>query len=52
MIGVALPSGAREVRLTFAMASYARGKLVTWASLAGAVLLVLAGRFRRKVADG
>jgi uncharacterized membrane protein YfhO len=40
LMAVELPSGAREVRLHFASARYAQGKLVTLAAL-----LVIAGLF-------
>ena len=43
MLSVALPSGAREVTLSFEMASYATGRLLTLASLAGAVMIMVFG---------
>ena len=51
MIGVPIPSGAREVQLEFAMADYTAGRIITALSLLGALGLVVAGRFRRKPAD-
>ncbi len=48
LIGVDLPAGSREVRLTFESASYARGKLISLIALAAALLMtfvpVLSGR--------
>ncbi len=39
-LSVALPPGAREVRLEFASAEYRRGKLITWLALLGTVGLL------------
>ena len=44
LMGVPLPKGARHIELTFASPAYTRGKLVTLAALAAAVLLTLGGR--------
>ena len=43
LIGVPLPTGARQVELTFTSASFERGKLITLISLAAALLLLAAG---------
>src|SRR6185295_1236119 len=43
LIGVELPEGAREVELTFASASYARGRLITVLALVVALLMTGAG---------
>ncbi len=43
LIGIELPEGAQEVSLRFQSPSYERGKLITLASLALAVLMVGAG---------
>jgi hypothetical protein len=54
MLSVVVPPGAREVRLSFEMASYRTGKLVTFASLLGALALLAFGvvKSRRQVANG
>jgi uncharacterized membrane protein YfhO len=39
-LSVALPPGAREVRLEFGSAEYRRGKLITWLALLGTVGLL------------
>ncbi len=43
MMGVPLPAGARKVELTFASASYERGKMITIAALVAAFLAIGAG---------
>jgi uncharacterized membrane protein YfhO len=43
LIGVELPTGAKEVELTFSSATYERGKAITLAGLAIGVLLTGAG---------
>ena len=52
-LNVVLPPGAREVRLSFEMASYQKGRLITLASLVGALVLIGFGvmRGRRQVAN-
>jgi hypothetical protein len=54
LLSVVLPSGAREVRLTFASAAYARGKLITWLALliSGALLAAPLWIRRRSAAHG
>jgi hypothetical protein len=54
MLSVVLPSGAREVKLTFAMASYRTGRTITMVSLFGALVLIGLGvaQGRRQVAHG
>jgi hypothetical protein len=47
-IGVPLPAGSREVRLTFVSPSYQRGKLVTMLSLVAVLALVIVPRVRRR----
>ncbi|HSJ62783.1 MAG TPA: YfhO family protein [Gemmatimonadaceae bacterium] len=42
-IGVPLPEGAREIRLSFEEPAYAMGKAITLAALAVCVLIVVAG---------
>ena len=52
MIGVALPEGARRVELTFTSPRYERGKVVTLAATAAALVLIAAGMLldrRRRV---
>jgi hypothetical protein len=49
LIGVALPEGAREVRLSFHSEPYERGKLVTLLALAAALLLLGWGTFAERV---
>lgn len=43
LIGVALPAGAREVRLSFLDPAYPPGKTITWIALALAVLATAGG---------
>jgi len=43
LMGIALPTGARSVELTFANAAYETGKTVTWAAVALALLMLSAG---------
>jgi hypothetical protein len=43
LIGVGLPAGARSIELAFTSPRYERGKLITLAVLAGAVLAMVAG---------
>ena len=43
LIGVALPEGARKVELAFTERVYARGRAITFASLAIVTLLIVAG---------
>jgi hypothetical protein len=54
MLSVVLPPGAREVRLSFEMASYQTGRMITLASLLGALALIGFGfmRKRQQVANG
>ncbi|HRP09300.1 MAG TPA: YfhO family protein, partial [Gemmatimonadales bacterium] len=52
MLSVALPSGAREVRLHFVTPGYAAGKGITAISTLLALGLVGFGRVRRRGADG
>lgn len=53
MLSVVIPPGAREVRLSFEMASYRTGRMVTLLSILGAVMLMGFGavRSRRQVAN-
>jgi hypothetical protein len=43
LTGVALPTGARSVELTFRSDTYERGKAITFASLAATALLLVGG---------
>ncbi|MCC6774502.1 MAG: hypothetical protein IT360_25225, partial [Gemmatimonadaceae bacterium] len=43
LMGIALPTGARNVELTFTNAAYETGKAVTWAAVALALLMLGAG---------
>ncbi len=52
MLGVALPPGAKEVQLTFDMASYHTGRLITLLCLLGALALIGAGWWRIRSTDG
>ncbi len=52
MLSVALPSGAREVRLRYDMASYHTGRLLTAIAVLGALLLIGAGMRQRRSIDG
>jgi hypothetical protein len=45
LIGVPLPAGAKQVELTFASDTYARGKAITLVALAISVIAVVAGLF-------
>jgi hypothetical protein len=45
LIGVPLPEGARQVELTFASDTYARGKAISLVALAISVIAVIAGLF-------
>lgn len=52
LLGVDLPAGARQVRLTFDSAAYAQGKVITALSLLAAVGMILLPRVRmRQVAQ-
>lgn len=46
LLSVAVPPGAKEVLLRYETPGYGTGKLITLGSLAGAFLLLAAGRFR------
>jgi hypothetical protein len=52
LIGVELPTGARNVELNFTSGAYERGKTITWLAIALALLMLGAGvwRDRRHVA--
>lgn len=52
MLSVALPPGAREVRLRFDMDAYRQGRLITVVSLLGALGFVGAGWMRSRRRDG
>jgi hypothetical protein len=51
MLSVAIPSGAKSVVLQYETPGYGTGKLITLGSLAGALLLLAAGRFRPRTVD-
>lgn len=51
MLSVAVPPGAKEVTLRYETPGYGTGKLITLGSLAGALLLLAAGRFRPRTAN-
>lgn len=48
LIGVDLPAGAKEIRLQFASASYARGKTISMIALVAALLMMLVPAFRNR----
>jgi hypothetical protein len=52
LLSVELPPGARDVRLYFASATYAKGRLITWIALAIALSLCLAPIWKRNAARG
>lgn len=47
-LSVAIPSGAREVRLSYHTPGYDSGKTITWLSLAGALGMIAVGRVRSR----
>ena len=47
-MAVPLPTGAREVQLTFASQSYERGRLITVVSLVAVLALIVVPRIRRR----
>jgi hypothetical protein len=51
MLSVAIPSGAKEIVLRYETPGYGTGKLITLGSLAGALLLLAAGRFRPRTVN-
>jgi hypothetical protein len=51
MLSVAVPPGAKEITLRYETPGYGTGKLITLGSLAGALLLLAAGRFRPRTLD-
>lgn len=51
LLSVVLPPGAKEVTLRYVTPGYGTGKLITLVSLAGALLLLAAGRLRPRTTD-
>lgn len=52
LLSVVVPAGAKEVTLRYETPGYATGRLITLASLVGALLLVGAGTLRPRAVDG
>ena len=52
LIGVPLPEGAKQVELTFASETYARGKAITLVALAISLVAVVAGLFGGSLTSG
>lgn len=51
MLSVAVPPGAKEIALRYQTPGYGTGKVITLAALAGALLLIVVGRFRPRTND-